>query len=409
MARYLFYLSPQTGHTFPLVPTVLELSARGHDVTVYCGPSEAATLSRLGLAVHRVDDAIVDRAQDDWQATSLPDAYRRTMRTCLDRAPLEVADVNRAIGLHTPDVLVVDATSWGAGAAAQASGLPWAWAATWTVAIESRDVPPTGFGLAPRRDPLGLLMYAVARRWGTRFWRPVLGELNELRGGLGLRPVRSMSELWSATADLCLIYTAEPLEYPRSDWPASVRLVGPGGWTPPAAEPDWLADITVPIVLVTCSTQRQSDIRLVETALRALAGEDVFVVATTAGEDAAGLAVPANARVESFLPHGPVLARASCVVCHAGLGIVQAALLAGVPVCAVPFGRDQPEVARRVQVAGVGVQLYPNRLTARRLRTAVFRAMSMRERARTVGAQLAAAGGPATAADTLETLVPARR
>jgi UDP:flavonoid glycosyltransferase YjiC (YdhE family) len=124
MARYLFYLSPQTGHTFPLVPTVLELSARGHDVTVYCGPSEAATLSRLGLAVHRVDDAIVARAQDDWQATSLPDAYRRTMRTCLDRAPLEVADVNRAIGLHTPDVLVVDATSWGAGAAAQASGCP---------------------------------------------------------------------------------------------------------------------------------------------------------------------------------------------------------------------------------------------------------------------------------------------
>jgi len=219
--------------------------------------------------------------------------------------------------------------------------------------------------------------------------------------------VSSMSDLWSATADLCLIYTAEPLEYPRSDWPASVRLVGPGGWTPPTAEPDWLADITVPIVLVTCSTERQSDIRLVETALRALAGEDVFVVATTAGADAAGLAVPANARVESFLPHGPVLARASCVVCHAGLGIVQAALLAGVPVCAVPFGRDQPEVARRVQVAGVGVQLYPNRLTARRLRAAVFRAMSMRERARTVGAQLAAAGGPATAADTLETLVPA--
>jgi MGT family glycosyltransferase len=408
MASYLFYLSPQTGHVFPLVPTMLELTARGHTVTVYCHPPGVATLSGLGLAAYPVDEAIVARAQDDWQATSRTDAYRRAMRTYLDRAPLEVTDLNRAIGLHTPDVLVVDPICWGAGAAAQASGLPWAWAAAWTVGIESRDVPPTGLGLPPRTDLVGRLMYADARRRGARFWRPVVAELNELRGGLGLPPVRSMSELWSTTADVCLIYTAEPLEYPRTDWPASVRLVGPGGWTPPADEPDWLAAVTAPIVLVTCSTERQGDIRLVDTTLRALAGEQVFVVATTAAADSTGLVVPANARVESFLPHGPVLARASCVVCHGGLGIVHAALLAGVPVCAVPFGRDQPEVAMRVQVAGVGVRVPPNRLTPERVRTAVFSAMSMRGRAREVGARLATAGGPATAAATLETLVLAQ-
>ena len=33
----------------------------------------------------------------------------------------------------------------------------------------------------------------------------------------------------------------------------------------------------------------------------------------------------------------------------------------GVPVCAVPFGRDQLEVARRVEVAGAGVQLSGHR------------------------------------------------
>ena len=52
-----------------------------------------------------------------------------------------------------------------------------------------------------------------------------------------------------------------------------------------------------------------------------------------------------------------VLDRAVCVVCHAGMGITQKALAHGVPVVAVPFGRDQPEVARRVEVAGAGVRL----------------------------------------------------
>jgi MGT family glycosyltransferase len=367
-----------------------------------------AILSGLGVAAHPVDETIADQTQDDWKASSLTEAQARSMRTYLARAPLEVADLQRAIGRHAPDVLVIDPICWGAGAAAQASGLPWAWAATWTIGIASRDVPPTGLGLPPRTDLVGRLMSATARRMAAWFWRPILAELNELRGGLGLAPVPSMSDLWTTTADVCLIYTAEPLEYRRTDWPASVRLVGPGVWNRPAEEPDWLAAITDPIVLVTCSTERQSDIALVDTTLRALAGEQVFVVATTAGADATGLAVPANARVESFLPHGPVIARASCVVCHAGLGIVHAALLAGVPVCAVPFGRDQPEVAMRVEVAGVGVRLSPKRLTPGRLRAAVFGAMSMRDRARDVGAQLAKAGGPATAADILESLVAVR-
>src|SRR5882724_6504991 len=107
MARYLFYLSPQTGHVFPFVPTMLELVARGHTVTVYCHSAGVRTLSGLGLAAYPVDHAIVARVPDDWQATSRTDAYRRSMRTYLDRAPLEVTDLRRAIDLHTPDVLVV--------------------------------------------------------------------------------------------------------------------------------------------------------------------------------------------------------------------------------------------------------------------------------------------------------------
>ncbi|MCV7070521.1 glycosyltransferase, partial [Mycobacterium rufum] len=48
---------------------------------------------------------------------------------------------------------------------------------------------------------------------------------------------------------------------------------------------------------------------------------------------------------------------------HGGMGITQKALARGIPVCAVPFGRDQFEVARRVQVARCGTRLPARRLS----------------------------------------------
>ncbi len=83
-----------------------------------------------------------------------------------------------------------------------------------------------------------------------------------------------------AAAPLLLYMTAEPFEYRRSDWPASVRMVGPSCWEPAAAPPDWLPEITRPLVLVTTSSEFQDDGRLVRTALDALATEEVAVVAS---------------------------------------------------------------------------------------------------------------------------------
>ena len=71
--------------------------------------------------------------------------------------------------------------------------------------------------------------------------------------------------------------------------------------------------------------------------------------------------------IERFIPHSPVLERAACVVCHAGMGITQKALAHGVPVVAIPFGRDQPEVARRVEIAHAGVRLPARKLSPDRL------------------------------------------
>lgn len=197
----------------------------------------------------------------------------------------------------------------------------------------------------------------------------------------------------------------KPFEYPRSDWPDNVRLVGPCEWDPPAEPPRWLEEIEAPIVLVTTSSEFQDDSRLVRCALEALAGKPVHVVATLPSSNQTSLDAPANATVGSFIPHGPVLERARCAITHGGMGATQKALARGVPVCAVPFGRDQFEVARRVEVARAGARLPAKRLSPKRLRAAINEATACEEGARRVAAGYRDAGGAVIAAEALEELI----
>ena len=115
-------------------------------------------------------------------------------------------------------------------------------------------------------------------------------------------------------------------------------------------------------------------------------------MATTARHTTASFTPPAERARRAFVPHGPIIARAACVVSHGGQGITQRALAAGVPVCVVPFCRDQFDVARRVEVAGAGVRLHHKRLNPERLRAGVREAMTKRAGAERVARAFAGGG-----------------
>ena len=136
--------------------------------------------------------------------------------------------------------------------------------------------------------------------------------------------------------------------------------------------------------------------------LTALRDRPVHIVATFPCGVPDDFVVPENATVQRFIPHGAVLDRAVCAVTHGGMGVTQKALARGVPVCVVPFGRDQFEVARRVEVARCGTRLPSKNLTASRLKTRIDEAMAMADGARRVAAGYAAAGGVARGADLVE-------
>lgn len=405
MARLLAYNSPTPGHVFPSAGLLLELHRRGHEVHVRTQATEVERLRELGLRATAVDPAIEAIELEDWSARSQIEAQKRVLDFYRARARFEVPDLQRAIMEVQPDGLLVDVQTEGAAYVAEASQLPWAMYCPYPPAFRSVQAPPFGLGLAPARTPLGRARDRLLNAYADRFLAPHVAARNAMRAELGLEPLHRYEDQWHKPQRF-LALTAEPYEFHRTDWPAHVRLVGPTTWEPSAEPPDWLVAETRPILLVTASTAYQHDETLISTALQAFATEDVALVVTTAATDPRMFSAPANARVQQFLPHAPIIERAACVICHGGQGTTQKSLAAGVPVCAVPFCRDQFDVARRVEHARAGTRLPHKRLNPTRLRQAVREATGQRPGARRVAHAFAAAGGASAAADAIEELLP---
>ncbi len=404
VATILAYTSPALGHLLPMSALLSELSRRGHKVHVRTLSTGVESVREFGFSADAIDPRIEAIELGDSAVTANPlVALKRGVATFGRRAAHEVADLRDAIARVHPDALLVDVNCWGALAAAEAGAIPWASFVPYTPPLRSPGVPPFGPGLRPWSCPLGRLRDAAVRlAVGSQLERVMLPPINGIRADLALPPVGSMDE-FVRRAPLILVASGKPFQYPQTEWGEAVQLIGPCVVDPgPHAVPDWLASIDQPIVLVTTSSEKQADTNLAQTAIAALKDEPVHVVATLPAGRPDDVASSGNATVLQFIPHGLVLDRAVCAVTHGGMGATQKALARGVPVCVVPYGRDQLEVARRVEVARCGTRLPAKKLSPARLRTKVREAMTMTQGAERVAAGFKATGGTARGADLFE-------
>ena len=94
-------------------------------------------------------------------------------------------------------------------------------------------------------------------------------------------------------------------------------------------------------------------------AIDALAGLPVRLLVTVGRDrDPAELGpVPANVRVERWVPQADLMPHVAAMVCHGGSGTVTMGLAGGVPMAVVPLFADQPWNAERVDALGAGIAL----------------------------------------------------
>ena len=325
---------------------------------------------------------------DDWQSAEPIEGIAQIFGALAERAGYEIEDLRRAIADVAPDCLLVDITTAGAAAVAEASGLPWA---RWIPFLAHASFDPT-----PSWS-IDFLPYSLLPSG--------LDVVNGARTRVGLPALTSPDDgwraRWSSTSRRSRSSCPGCAIPSRSGW--SVRASG----SRPSTPLPWLDEVEGPLVLVTASSEKQGDDGLIRTAIEALGGSELAVAISTAAHDPGQFAGPGNVRIERWLPHLPIMQRAAAVVCHGGMGITQKALAAGVPVCVVPFGRDQFEVAKLVGLSGCGTVVWPDQLDPDNLASAAREAISMRAGAERVAEGFRRAGGAAAAADAVQGLVGA--
>ena len=191
MSRYLAYTSPARGHLYPIVATLLELRDRGHDVHVRTLASEVPALRAAGLHAEPIAEEIESVTLDDWKGSDPEEGLGIAYATFAARAEHEVPDVTRAIEDVDPSGLLIDVTTVGAAAVAEAGPIPWAMTIplfqhfSFTPGV-SRHLAMVPFEIAP----------------------PGLDVLNRPRQAVGLEPLTDADSVWRAP--LHLYYTAPP-------------------------------------------------------------------------------------------------------------------------------------------------------------------------------------------------------
>jgi UDP:flavonoid glycosyltransferase YjiC (YdhE family) len=202
------------------------------------------------------------------------------------------------------------------------------------------------------------------------------------------------------SGDLVLHATDAQFDPPPEAPPSNHHWVGTLIWEPAHSPLGWLEEPGDPWALVTLSSARQeNELELARAAIRALADFPLRVLLTLADpESREELGThAANVRIETFVPHSPVLERAALCVAHAGHGIVAKALHFGVPMVLVPWDRDQPGVAARAEALGVARVVARGVLTPGALAEAirsVLETPSFRQRAHNHGERIRATSAP---------------
>lgn len=387
MARFLMGTIPIIGHVSPAIPIVRELISRGHEVGWYTGQAFQAKVEATGarfFPIRRWMDYsdmnnVPSELMDQRAASEGVQRLKFDLKTFfIDPAVGQVQDLSDILYEFPVDILLADSMFLGMSWLGEQKQLPWAEFDSSAIATSSPDTAPFGLGLQPSNT----LFRRLRNRGLTWFFeRTVLRELreytNEVRSQVGLppSPVYFFDRI---SPFLYLAATVPEFEYPRRNLPPQVHFIGPLLAAPTAefAPPAWWDELNghQPVVHVTQGTIATNPTELLMPTMQALAQEDVLVVATTGGVPLEALKLdhlPANVRIEPFLPHAHLLPNVDVMVSNGGYNGVQMALANGVPLVVAGQTEEKPEIAARVEWARVGINLRTGTPTPAQIKTAV--------------------------------------
>jgi glycosyltransferase (activator-dependent family) len=372
--RVLFATYAEKTHFQPMVPLAWALRTAGHDVLVATQPELVGLVTGAGLPAVSVgpDNNLwrtANRFLTERVARTSPDTYRKVR--AIRQPPFDVAgdppesitygyllagytDIvpswYRTVSDPMLDELVALSRSWRPDLV------------IWESATYAGPIAAAAVGAAHARLPCFLDMFGVIRQHFRRL-------LAEQPAAARRDP---LGEWLAAHADRFGVGFTEDLttgHFTVDQYPPSLRMeadlhyVGLRyvPYNGPSVLPGWLrappGAPRVCLTLGTTSTERYDGYAFdVQETLDALADLDIELVATLPPHRSYTLRhVPANTRVESFVPLHALIPSCSLVVHHAAFGTSNTTWLYGVPHLLLPERHDAPMLARALTRYGAGL------------------------------------------------------
>ena len=325
--RVLFTSTSGAGHLGPLLPFADAVRRAGHEIVVAAPISAQARVERAGLPFISHADPPDRELGPLWARVRAAGLLRANSLVVGElfaglRARAALPGIELAIDAWRPDVVVRETCEFAGAVAAEARGVPHA---------------RVGIGLAATE--------AMAIGWAA-------ARVDELRGSAGLEPDPHGDRL---AAEPYLTLTPPSLESGGAPaWPALRYHVAP----PPLRLVR--SATTAPLVYVSFGSVAPTMgffPGLYRAVVDALAGLPIRMLVTVGdAADPAELGpLPANVRVERWVPQAEVFTEAEAMVGHGGFGTTHGALLAAVPQVVLPLFADQPYNAQRVEELGAGL------------------------------------------------------
>jgi MGT family glycosyltransferase len=368
--RFLFCTWEGGGHVPPMVTVARRLAARGHAVTLLSDEANRSDAAGLPFrtwrrAPNRLDKRPESDPVREWEPDNPAGVLQRLLDGVIAGPALAYAqDTLDAVAEVRPDVVISQELLFGVMAGAEAAQVPLCLFTTnvWSFP-DPLGQPPFGTGFPPAETEADRARDAMVRAVTRQLFDGGRPALNAAREAIDLAPLPHLLDQLTV-ARRVLLGVSSAWDFPTDEPPPEpFRYIGPvvedpswtAGWSSP-----WPADDPRPLVVVSFSTffQGQTDqIARTMEALRPLAVRAVVTLGPAL--DPAAFHPPEHILVVQSASHDALIPEAALLITHAGHGTAVRAIRNGVPILALPMGRDQADNASRIALRGAGLRLDP--------------------------------------------------
>jgi MGT family glycosyltransferase len=394
MKRFLFATMPFDGHFKPLTGLASHLRELGHDVRWYAGPSYASVLRDLDIPHLPFEHA--REVNGDNIAEVFPERVKLSGPKLLAFEFENIFTANcqahfrdiEAIRRSFPfEAVIADDALYAIKLISEKLHVPVYAIGVAPLAFNSRDTPPSFFGLKPARTPIGRLRHRAVEAMLTSTMKQGTKRFNEMLSAEGVTPLRVPLEFLDIPAKAATLFFQSGVpgfEYPRSDLPENVSFVGPllphkKAIAQRFAHEDRLHSSESVIVVSQGTVDNKDPDKLLAPTLEAVSGTEHLVVATTGGVNTAELRerFPAdNLLIEDFVDFDFLFPRARLFICNGGYGSILLALASGLPLLSAGKREGKNDINARIDYFGVGIDLRTERPTPKQIARGVERILA---------------------------------